>query len=52
HLGSRQAEVQIAEGQVRYRQDPVLDDMVRRLGFEIRAEQAPFEPETDTNVPT
>ncbi|WP_432695070.1 urease accessory protein UreE [Marinobacterium sp. YM272] len=45
HLGNRHVPLQIAEGMVRYQHDHVLDDMVRGLGAEVVAEQAPFEPE-------
>ena len=45
HLGNRHVPVQIAAGWLRYRHDHVLDDMVRGLGLEVTAEQAPFEPE-------
>ncbi len=46
HLGNRHAELEISEGRVRYRHDPVLDDMIRGLGLNVIIEQAPFEPET------
>ncbi|MEJ2575374.1 MAG: urease accessory protein UreE [Gammaproteobacteria bacterium] len=45
HLGNRHVPLQIAAGLLRYRQDHVLDDMVRGLGLGVVAEQAPFEPE-------
>ncbi len=46
HLGNRHMAVQIGEGWVRYLHDHVIDDMVRGLGLEVAAEQAPFEPES------
>ena len=45
HLGNRHVALQIGDGWLRYGHDHVLDDMVRGLGAEITAEQAPFEPE-------
>lgn len=45
HLGNRHVALQIGDGWLRYGHDHVLDDMVRGLGVEIIAEQAPFEPE-------
>lgn len=45
HLGNRHVPLQITPGFVRYKHDHVLDDMVRGLGLEVIAEQAPFEPE-------
>lgn len=45
HLGNRHVPVQIGEAWVRYAHDHVLDDMLRGLGFDVRAETAPFEPE-------
>lgn len=45
HLGNRHVPLQIGDGFVRYRHDHVLDDMVRGLGQEPMAGQAPFEPE-------
>ena len=45
HLGNRHVAVQIGAGWLRYGHDHVLDDMVRGLGLDVVAEQAPFEPE-------
>lgn len=45
HLGNRHVPLQIGAGWLRYLHDHVLDDMVIGLGFEVRVEQAPFEPE-------
>ena len=45
HLGNRHVALQVGDGWLRYGHDHVLDDMVRGLGVEITAEQAPFEPE-------
>ncbi|GGO82045.1 urease accessory protein UreE [Marinobacterium nitratireducens] len=45
HLGNRHVPLQVEAGWIRYLHDHVLDDMVRGLGLEVIAEQAPFEPE-------
>jgi len=45
HLGNRHIWLQVGEGWLRYLADPVLDDMVRSLGFDVVSEEAPFEPE-------
>lgn len=45
HLGNRHVPLQIEPGLLRYQHDPVLDAMLRGLGLEVEAEQAPFEPE-------
>jgi urease accessory protein len=45
HLGNRHVLLQVGDGFLRYQHDHVLDDMVRQMGLEIAAEQAPFEPE-------
>jgi len=44
-LGNRHVPLQIEQGRLRYRHDPVLDDMLGRLGMEPVREEAPFEPE-------
>lgn len=45
HLGNRHVPLEIGAGYARYRHDHVLDGMVRGLGLEPVAEEAPFEPE-------
>lgn len=45
HLGNRHVPLQITASWIRYQCDHVLDDMVRRLGATVSANQAPFEPE-------
>lgn len=45
HLGNRHQPVQIGADWLRYRQDPVLDEMLRGQGLAPRHDQAPFEPE-------
>lgn len=46
HLGNRHVAVEIGPGWARYQRDHVLDDMLRGLGFEVTAEDAPFHPES------
>ena len=46
HLGNRHVALQVGDGWLRYLHDHVLDAMVHGLGLEVKAEQAPFEPET------
>ena len=46
HLGNRHVWLEVGNGWVRYLSDPVLDDMVRKMGYEVVRESAPFEPET------
>jgi urease accessory protein len=50
HLGNRHVPLQIQEGVIRYPHDPVLDAMLRGLGFEVFLEHAPFEPEPGAYV--
>jgi urease accessory protein len=45
HLGNRHVPVQIGPGWLRYAPDHVLDHLVRGLGLDTEAEEAPFEPE-------
>jgi urease accessory protein len=45
HLGNRHVALQIGDGWARYRNDHVLDQMVRALGLDVAIEEAPFEPE-------
>jgi urease accessory protein len=45
HLGNRHVPVQIDAMRLSYRQDPVLDEMVRGLGLQVTLVDAPFEPE-------
>ena len=45
HLGNRHTQVQIADAVLRMRIDPVLRDMVERLGATVAEALAPFEPE-------
>jgi urease accessory protein len=45
HLGNRHTEVQIVGDKIRLRRDHVLEDMLRGLGAQIAALEAPFDPE-------
>lgn len=45
HLGNRHADVQVVGNRLRIRCDHVLEDMLRGLGAELTAIEAPFEPE-------
>lgn len=45
HLGNRHTQVQIGEGFLRIRVDPVLKEMVEGLGARVEQQDAPFEPE-------
>ena len=44
HLGNRHVEAQLFDNRIRIRRDHVIEDMLARLGAEIRAINAPFEP--------
>jgi urease accessory protein len=46
HLGNRHVPLQIEAGRLSYRQDLVLDEMVRHLGLQVMLVDAPFEPES------
>ena len=45
HLGNRHLPVQILEDSLRLRADHVIADMLTGLGAEVRALDAPFDPE-------
>ena len=45
HLGNRHTQVQIGDGFLRIRVDPVLKDMVTGLGARVEQQSAAFEPE-------
>jgi urease accessory protein len=45
HLGNRHSQVQVGDGFLRIRPDPVLRDMLAGLGAAVQEETAPFEPE-------
>ncbi|CAM2141754.1 urease accessory protein [Pararobbsia alpina] len=45
HLGNRHTPVEIGDGYLQIERDPVLADMLRRLGMRVDAVEAPFAPE-------
>jgi len=45
HLGNRHTAVQVVGDRLRIRRDHVLEAMLRQLGAELTAVEAPFEPE-------
>ena len=46
HLGNRHVPLQIGDLWLRFMPDPVLEKLVRQLGFETQREEAPFVPES------
>jgi len=46
HLGVRHVPIQIGIDWVRYKYNPIVDDMVKAMGLEVREEEAPFDPES------
>jgi urease accessory protein len=45
HLGNRHTPVQIEEGVLVLEEDPVLEEMIVRLGGQVEKRDRPFEPE-------
>lgn len=45
HLGNRHVPLQIMPGELRYRHDHVLDDMLRQFDLDVTFAHLPFEPE-------
>ncbi len=45
HIGNRHTPCQFAPGKLLIRRDPVLCDMLERLGADLRYVEAPFTPE-------
>ena len=45
HMGNRHVPLQIMDARLRFKPDHVLEEMLRRLGLEISALEAPFDPE-------
>ena len=45
HLGNRHVALQVLPGRLRFLEDHVLAEMVRKLGIEVQALRAAFEPE-------
>ena len=46
HLGSRHTPLQLGNGFLRLENDPVLKEMLLRLGVNVEEKHQPFEPET------
>jgi urease accessory protein len=46
HLGNRHADVQVVGDRLRIRRDHVLAGMLERLGAQVTAIEAPFDPES------
>jgi urease accessory protein len=46
HLGNRHTDVQLIGGRLRIRRDHVLAAMLERLGAQVTAIEAPFDPES------
>ncbi|MFT4433053.1 urease accessory protein UreE [Caballeronia sp. 15715] len=46
HLGNRHTPVEVTAGQLKLEADPVLEDMLKRLGAHVDHATAPFQPET------
>jgi urease accessory protein len=46
HLGNRHADVQVIGERLRIRRDHVLAEMLERLGAQVMAIEAPFDPES------
>jgi urease accessory protein len=46
HLGNRHTPVEIGDGYLQLEDDPVLADMLRRLGMKVEQANRPFAPET------
>jgi urease accessory protein len=45
HIGNRHVDVQIVGERLRIRRDHVIEDMLRGLGAQLTAVEAPFDPE-------
>jgi urease accessory protein len=46
HLGNRHVPLEVAPDYLRLSPDPVLEEMLRQLGVEVRSQTTPFQPET------
>jgi urease accessory protein len=46
HLGNRHTPVEVSAGQLKLEADPVLEDMLKRLGAHVEHATSPFQPET------
>ncbi len=45
HLGNRHVPAEIGEDSIQYERDPVTDELMRSLGFEVEHRMGPFTPE-------
>jgi urease accessory protein len=46
HLGNRHVPLEVRETYLRFSPDPVLQDMMEKMGLHMRLEEQPFQPET------
>ncbi|MBB2932205.1 urease accessory protein UreE [Paraburkholderia silvatlantica] len=46
HLGNRHTPVEVGADELRLEADPVLEDMLKRLGAQVERVQLPFQPES------
>ena len=46
HLGNRHTPVEVGADYLKLEADPVLEDMLRRLGAQVEHASQPFQPET------
>jgi urease accessory protein len=51
HLGNRHADVQVVGERLRIRRDHVLAEMLKRLGAQVTAIEAAFDPESGAYTP-
>ncbi|MCP3727271.1 urease accessory protein UreE [Paraburkholderia sp. CNPSo 3272] len=46
HLGNRHTPVQVGADELKLEADPVLEDMLKRLGAQVERVESPFQPES------
>ncbi len=46
HLGNRHTPVEVGDGHLKLEADPVLEDMLKRIGAHVEHATLPFQPET------
>jgi urease accessory protein len=46
HLGNRHVSLEVTDNYLRFSPDSVLQEMLEKMGLEVTAEIAPFQPET------
>lgn len=46
HLGNRHTPVEVGDGHLKLEADPVLEDMLKRIGAHVEHATVPFQPET------